>query len=87
MRYGAPPEAPQFAKEAEARAARFEEIGMAKAAETYALGPTRVQLQNKDPRGWREFADQLAEHSSVGAALTLRGVQAGVPRFTISPRR
>ena len=38
-------------------------------------GPTRVQHQNKDPRGWREFADQLAEHSTEGAALTMRGVQ------------
>jgi pimeloyl-ACP methyl ester carboxylesterase len=32
-------------------------------------------LQNKDPRGWREFFDQLAQHSSLGAAMTLRGVQ------------
>ena len=48
---------------------------MAKAAEAYALGPTRVQFQNKDPRGWREFVDLLAEHSSQGSACTLRGVQ------------
>ena len=34
-----------------------------------------MQLQNKDPRGWQEFADQLAEHSTEGAALTMRGVQ------------
>jgi pimeloyl-ACP methyl ester carboxylesterase len=74
--YGAAPDQRrQFAEEAEAAAARFEEIGMAKAAESYALGPTRVQFQNKDPRGWREFADQLADHSSKGASLTMRGVQ------------
>ena len=54
---------------------RFEELTMKKAAEADALGPTRVQHQNKDPRGWREFADQLAEHSTEGAALTMRGVQ------------
>ena len=48
---------------------------MAKASEAYALGPTRVQFQNKDPRGWREFADQLAQHSTQGSVLTLRGVQ------------
>ncbi len=48
---------------------------MTKAAEGYALGPTRVQHQNRDPRGWREFADQFAEHSTEGAALTMRGVQ------------
>ena len=52
---------------------------MAKAAEGYALGPTRVQFQNKDPRGWKEFADQLAEHSTQGSARTMRGVQARRP--------
>jgi pimeloyl-ACP methyl ester carboxylesterase len=65
----------QFAEEAEAAAARFEQLGMAGAAEGYALGPTRVQFQNKDPRGWEEFADQLKEHSTEGSALTMRGVQ------------
>ena len=43
--------------------------------EAYALGPTRVQYQNKDPRGWREFNDQFAEHSTEGSALTIRGMQ------------
>jgi pimeloyl-ACP methyl ester carboxylesterase len=74
--YGAAPDLRhKFIEEAQRAAARFEEIGMAKAAEAYALGPTRVQFQNKDPRGWREFADQLAEHSTRGSALTMRGVQ------------
>ena len=74
--YGAEPsKRAQFAEEAEASAKRFEELTMARAAEGYALGPTRVQHQNRDPRGWREFADQFAEHSTEGAALTMRGVQ------------
>ena len=74
--YGAAPGTrQQFAAEAEAAARDFEEQGMAKAAEAYALGPARVQFQNKDPRGWKEFAARLAEHSSEGAALTMRGVQ------------
>jgi pimeloyl-ACP methyl ester carboxylesterase len=74
--YGAAPDKrQQFAQEAEAAARQFEELGMAKAANGYALGPTRVQFQNKDPRGWAEFATQLAEHSTEGAALTMRGVQ------------
>ena len=38
-----------------------------------------MQLQNKDPRGWKEFADQLAEHSTEGSARTMRGVQARRP--------
>jgi pimeloyl-ACP methyl ester carboxylesterase len=73
--YGAEPDKrQQFAEEAEASAKRFA-ADIAKTAEGYALGPTRVQYQNKDPRGWREFAEQLAEHSAVGSANTLRGVQ------------
>lgn len=78
--YGAAPDKrAQFAAEAEAAAKQFEQLGMAKAAEAYALGPTRVQFQNKDPRGWQEFADQLASHSTEGSARTMRGVQARRP--------
>jgi pimeloyl-ACP methyl ester carboxylesterase len=74
--YGATPDKrSQFAEEAEAAAKNFEQQGMAKAAEGYALGPTRVQFQNKDPRGWGEFAHQLEQHSTEGAARTMRGVQ------------
>ncbi len=65
----------QFQEEAENAALMFDRIGMAEGAKRYALGPTRVQLQNKDPRGWREFAAQMAEHSALGSANTLRGVQ------------
>src|SRR5499427_1287561 len=51
--YGASPDKrEQFAAETEAVAKGFEQAGMPKAAEAYALGPTRVQFQNKDPRGW-----------------------------------
>jgi pimeloyl-ACP methyl ester carboxylesterase len=78
--YGAAPDQrAQFAAEAEAAAKQFEQAGMTKAAEGYALGPTRVQFQNKDPRGWQEFTDQLAEHSAAGSARTMRGVQARRP--------
>jgi pimeloyl-ACP methyl ester carboxylesterase len=74
--YGAEEDQRQkFQEESEAWAKRFETLGMKEAGSTYAEGPTRVQFQNKDPRGWREFAQQLAEHSSDGAALTQRGVQ------------
>src|SRR6266446_5958245 len=74
--YGAAPnQRQQFAEEAEAAARKFEEASMPKAAEAYALGPTRVQFQNKDPRGWKEFVEQLTEHASEGSARTLRGVQ------------
>jgi pimeloyl-ACP methyl ester carboxylesterase len=73
--YGAAPDERQkFAQEAEGAAAQFE-LGMEKAAQGYALGPTRVQFLNKDPRGWKEFAAQLGEHSAAGSARTMRGVQ------------
>ena len=74
--YGAEPgQKEKFQAECEAAAAFFESVGAAEAAKKYALGPTRVQFQNKDPRGWAEFARQLAEHSQKGQALTMRGVQ------------
>ena len=34
-----------------------------------------MQFQNKNPRGFQEFQDQLAEHSTDGAARTMLGVQ------------
>ena len=60
-------------------AQRIERDGMPAMAAVYAKGPTRVQFEDKDPRGWQEFADQLAEHSATGAALTMRGVQGQRP--------
>ena len=65
----------KFRQDAELTAKRFERDGMAAAAEMYAKGPTRVQFMDKDPRGWREFAQQLAAGSALGHAQTLRGVQ------------
>jgi pimeloyl-ACP methyl ester carboxylesterase len=74
--YGAAPnEKEKFQQETEAAASRIEREGMAEVGKTYALGPTRVQFQNKDPRGWQEFETQLREHSTKGSALTMRGVQ------------
>jgi pimeloyl-ACP methyl ester carboxylesterase len=55
------------------------EKGMAHFAATYGYGPTRVQLQNKDPRGFAEYIGQLAEHSALGSANTNLGCQARRP--------
>ena len=60
-------------------ARQFETQGSEQFAKTYSLGASRVQFQNKDPRGWREFADLLGRHSALGAANTMRGVQARRP--------
>lgn len=59
----------------------FERQGAAAFSKVYALGASRVQFQNKDPRGWQDFADRLATHSDTGAAMTMRGVQARRPSF------
>ena len=78
--YGAQPErADAFRAESMITAAAFAAEGAAKVAERYAVGPARVQFQNKNPRGWAEFAAALAAHSSLGSALTMRGVQAARP--------
>jgi pimeloyl-ACP methyl ester carboxylesterase len=44
-------------------------------SDRYAFGPTRVQFQNKDPRGFAEFKQILSEHSATGSANTQAGVQ------------
>ena len=73
--YGAEPDKKEkFQAECEAAASSFES-NWEQASRKYALGPTRVQYEAKDPRGWREFSDQLTGSSGKGHALTMRGVQ------------
>jgi pimeloyl-ACP methyl ester carboxylesterase len=69
----------QFLKDTEAQAKRFDDLGMPAAVRDYKIGPSRVQFQNRDPRGFEEFARQFEEHSALGSAHTLRGVQAKRP--------
>lgn len=74
--YGAEPgKRQQFQQEAEKTAANLQAKGMAEVAQSYAQGPTRVQFQNKDPRGFAECVRHLAEHSTTGSTMTLLGVQ------------
>jgi pimeloyl-ACP methyl ester carboxylesterase len=78
--YGSVPgEREKFQHDVEQTAQRIERDGMRAMAAIYSRGPTRVQFTDKDPRGWQEFAAQLAEHSTTGSALTFRGVQAQRP--------
>jgi pimeloyl-ACP methyl ester carboxylesterase len=65
----------KFRGEAEVIGKFLEEKGMAQFAELYGHGPTRVQFENKDPRGFEEFKEMLAEHSNIGSARTQLGVQ------------
>lgn len=65
-----------FRADQAARAARLRRQGWAAAmAEESGLGPTRVQLKHKDPRGWAEFVQNLGEHSAEGSALTMERYQ------------
>jgi len=64
-----------FRGEADAIAAAIQAVGMEGFAARYAFGPTRVQFQNKDPRGFAEFRKLLAENSALGSANTQLGVQ------------
>jgi pimeloyl-ACP methyl ester carboxylesterase len=74
--YGAEPaQRERFRTEAEAIAEFLKAGDMAAFAGQYAAGPTRVQFQNKDPRGFADFQRMLAEHSAVGSANTQLGVQ------------
>ncbi|HJX22662.1 MAG TPA: alpha/beta hydrolase, partial [Steroidobacteraceae bacterium] len=56
-------------------ATNFETQGASSFGKVYAEGASRVQFQEKDPRGWALFADRLGRHSDEGAANTMRGVQ------------
>jgi pimeloyl-ACP methyl ester carboxylesterase len=65
----------KFRAEAETIAKFIDDNDITVFAEKYAYGPTRVQFENKDPRGFAEFKQQLSEHSKLGARNTQLGVQ------------
>ena len=69
----------KFRSEVAAVAAFLDEHGIEAFAARYAYGPTRVQFENKDIRGFNEFRQQLAEHSATGARNTQLGVQGERP--------
>jgi pimeloyl-ACP methyl ester carboxylesterase len=74
--YGAETEQRErFRAEADTIAVSLKSDGMAAFAERYAYGPTRVQFENKDPRGFAEFKHMLAQNSALGSANTQLGVQ------------
>ncbi len=78
--YGAhPAQYAKFQKDSRANGEAIRSDGMAKFAATYGHGPTRVQFQNKDPRGFAEYIRQLSEHSALGSANTMLGYQARRP--------
>jgi pimeloyl-ACP methyl ester carboxylesterase len=77
----------QFRAEADAVVASLRADGMAAFASRYARGPTRVQFEAKNPRGFAVFKQALAEHSALGAANTQLGCQRSVRRCIICKTR
>lgn len=69
----------QFHAESEASADGLLKGGWAAGLAARTLTPTRVQLRNKDPRGFAAFVARVAGHSALGSALTLKGYQARRP--------
>ncbi len=69
----------KFRGEVETVAKTLMSEGMGTFAGKYAYGPTRVQFENKDPRGFAQFKKELGEHSALGSANTQIGVQGQRP--------
>lgn len=65
--------------ECETNARAYREQGSPAVAEIAGRGPTRVQLQRKDPRGFAEFLSHLSQHSAEGKTRTILGYQAKRP--------
>jgi pimeloyl-ACP methyl ester carboxylesterase len=78
--YGAHPEQrAQFQEQARALAKSMIEEGMPHVAATYGSSPARLQLRDKDARGFAEFVRNFSEHSAQGSANTMLGYQARRP--------
>ena len=78
--YGAHPDQYEsFQREARALAQTIRDEGMAHVAATYGHGPTRVQLRDKDPRGFDDFIRFFGEHSAEGSAHTMENYQGKRP--------
>ena len=69
----------RFVSESEASARELLEAGWEACAAARTLTPTRVQLRNKNPRGFDEFVGMVRRHSALGSANTLKGYQARRP--------
>ena len=80
--YGSGRNREEFHRRVTETAEKMMREGMKAVSEVYSQGPTRVQLQNKNPRAWEEFRRQFEEHSAMGSAYTFLGVQRQRPSVT-----
>jgi pimeloyl-ACP methyl ester carboxylesterase len=78
--YGAhPDQREEFQRSSRANAELIRKEGMAKFATTYGHNASRLQLREKDPRGFALYIKYLSEHSAEGSANTMLGYQARRP--------
>jgi len=78
--YGAhPDQRGEFQRSAVANADLITNKGMGEFAATYGHNATRLQLRDKDPRGFARYIRHLTEHDPLGSANTMRGYQARRP--------
>lgn len=69
----------EFRKQCEINSHRFLQEGAPAMAQELGVSASRVQLLNKDPRGWQEFVEHLSQHSAKGSALTMKNYQGQRP--------
>lgn len=69
----------EFKAQSKVLARDIETLGGDYLANTYGMGPSRLQFKAKDPRGYDEFNRHLAGHSALGSSLTSRGYQGERP--------
>jgi 3-oxoadipate enol-lactonase len=68
-----------FRDQCQTNALEFEREGSTAVARLAGMGPGRISFLVKDPRGFRDFYDALAQHDAQGSANTMRGFQGGRP--------
>jgi pimeloyl-ACP methyl ester carboxylesterase len=66
----------EFRENAERQARAYETRGVEAKIESFASAASRHGFAEKDPRGWAEFLGNVRDHSGIGSALMMRGVQA-----------
>src|SRR5499433_2758186 len=69
----------EFRKNSRATAQEFETRGAIEVSKTYGTSQARIPFLVKDPRGFGEFQQHLAQHSAQGSAYTSRGFQGARP--------
>ncbi|RXT51229.1 alpha/beta hydrolase [Bosea sp. Tri-44] len=65
----------KFLADSDALAERLLRLGIEEGMSDYMSAPARRRFAERDPRACQQFMRQLAEHSALGSALTIRGCQ------------